>query len=339
MRADPPLLRPIGIIGGRAAGEALAAELARPLAGGPLAFMAVEAISRDGRRMFALPSLPAEWEPALQTLTRARPPFAGLDLDRPRLMGIVNATPDSFSGDGCDDCVQRAAALLDAGADLIDVGGESTQPGADPVAPEEQIRRVDPVIRALSERGAVVSVDTRDPTVMRAALAAGARIVNDVSGLAAPGSIEAIARAGASAVLVHMRGEPKTMQRDPRYGDATLEVAEHLAGRLHACAEAGIGVERLAVDPGIGFGKRGGHNAGLLDEVAALHALGVPVLLGASRKGWIGALEAWPPAERLGGSLAAAMAAMDRGVQILRVHDVAETHQARLAWIALNRRS
>ena len=335
------LLRPIGLVGGVAALHAVETGLARWLAGGPLAFTAVELIRPGERRVYPLIGLPAEWEPQLADLSQPRPPFAGLSLERPLLMGIVNATPDSFSDGGAhaaaEAAVRHAATLLESGADLIDVGGESTRPGAAIVLAEEQIRRIEPVIRALAERGAVISVDTRDPKVMRAALASGARIVNDVSALAAPDAIETVKRSGASAVLVHMRGEPRTMQEDPRYQDVTLEVMRFLAGRIAACAAAGVPPGRLAVDPGIGFGKRGRHNAAVLEELAALHGLGLPLVISASRKGWIGALEAWPPPERLGGSLAAALAALDRGAQILRVHDVTQTYQARLAWERLNR--
>jgi dihydropteroate synthase len=330
----------VGLLGGAAALRAVEEGLARPLAGGPLAFTAVEAIGRQGRQLHGLNSLPLEWEERLQRLTRSRPVFAGMSMDRPLLMGILNVTPDSFSDGGVHADAKAAAqhglALLEAGADLIDVGGESTHPGAEPVPPEEQIRRVEPVIRSLREHGVVLSIDTRDCQVMRAALAAGARIVNDVSALAAAGAIEAVMDAGASAILVHMQGEPETMQRDPHYGDVTLEVADQLAGRIAVCMTAGLAPERLALDPGIGFGKHGAHNAALLDDLAALHGFGAPLVLGASRKGWIGALEAWPPAERLGASIAAEMAALDRGVQILRVHDVGQAHQARLAWRALN---
>jgi dihydropteroate synthase len=171
---------------------------------------------------------------------------------------------------------------------------------------------------------------------MAAAFSAGAQIVNDVSALAAPGALKAVASAGAAAILVHMQGDPRTMQDNPNYENVTLEVVSFLAGRIDSCIAAGIPVERLAVDPGIGFGKTGAHNAQLLDELAALHILGVPIILGASRKGWIGALEASPPSERIGGSLAAALAGLDRGAQILRVHDVAQTGQAVQAWRRLN---
>jgi dihydropteroate synthase len=338
-----PLLRPVGLVGGRVAARAMEAGLARPLAGGPLAFTAVEAIRREGRRLHDLRTVPAEFELGLERLTRPRAPFAGLPLARPLLMGILNATPDSFSERGThfdrEAALRHGLALLEAGADLIDVGGESTRPGAEPVAAEEQLRRVEPVIRALSNRGVVVSVDTRALDVMRAALAAGARIVNDVSALAEPGAVAAVAQSGASAILVHMQGEPRTMQSDPRYQDVTQEVVEFLEARLAVCAASGIAPERLALDPGIGFGKRGIHNVQLMDEIAVLHGTGCAVALGASRKGWIGALDAYPADRRLGGSLAAAIAALDRGVQLLRVHDVAETHQARLAWLRLNRTS
>jgi dihydropteroate synthase len=335
-----PLLRPIGIVGGRAAARAVEAGLARPLAGGLLAFTAVEAIGREGRSLHDLRTVPPELQPRLQRMTRPRPPFAGLSLDRPLLMGILNATPDSFSERGAhfdpEAAVRHGVWLLEAGADLIDVGGESTRPGAEPVPADEQVRRVGPVIRALASRGATVSVDTREPEAMRAALASGARIVNDVSALAAPGAVAAVADNGASAILVHMQGEPRTMQSDPRYENVTLEVAEYLDERLAACVAAGIPPERLALDPGIGFGKRGIHNAQLMDDIGVLHGTGCAVALGASRKGWIGPLETFAPNRRLGGSLAAAIAGLDRGVQLLRVHDVAETHQARLAWLRLN---
>lgn len=334
------LLRPIGLIAGTSAQRAITAEVARPLGGGPLAFTAVEVIAPERRTIFALAQLASDFAAQLALLSQPRPPFAGLSLDRPRLMAIVNATPDSFSDAGVhsvpESAVRHATVLLESGADFIDVGGESTRPGALPVPAEEQIRRVEPVIRALADRGVLVSIDTRDPIVMAAAFAVGAQIVNDVSALGAPGALETVARAGAAAILVHMQGEPRTMQDNPRYENVTLEVTHFLIGRIRACMESGIPVERVAVDPGIGFGKTGAHNAQLLNDLATLHILGVPVVLGASRKGWIGALENWPPSERIGGSLTAALAALDRGAQILRVHDVAQTGQALQAWQRLN---
>jgi dihydropteroate synthase len=333
-------LRPIGLIGGSSAQRAIEAEVARPLAGGPLAFTAAEVIAPERRTVYSLPDLPADFDAQVSVLSRARAPFAGLNLDRPRLMGIVNATPDSFSDGGAhsvpEAAVRHATVLLESGADFIDVGGESTRPGALPIPAEEQIRRVEPVIRALADRGVLVSIDTQDANVMAAACAAGAKIVNDVSALAAPGALKSVASAGVAAILVHMQGDPRTMQDNPRYENVTMEVVRFLAGRILACVAAEIPIERLAVDPGIGFGKAGAHNAQLLDDLATLHILGVAVVLGASRKGWIGALETAPPSERIGGSLAAALTGLDRGAQILRVHDVAQTGQAMQAWQRLN---
>jgi dihydropteroate synthase len=348
------VLRPIGLVGGRAAGAARAAG-ALPLAGGPLAFLAVEIAWRTevgvrrrvasfatlrrriaGRGEGALAALQAK----LDRLARPRAPFAGLPLGRPLLMGVVNVTPDSFS-DGrslatVEEAVRYGISLVDQGADILDVGGESTRPGAAPVSAPEQIRRTREVVAALAQRGLTVSIDTREPAVMAAALGAGARIVNDVGALIAPGATESVRRANASAVIVHMHGSPATMQEAPAYEDAALDVHDRLTELTARCVAAGLSEERLAVDPGIGFGKTGRHNAELLDRLALLHGIGPAVLVGASRKGWVGALEAFPPQERLGGSLAAGLAALDRGAQILRVHDVAETARARIGWLALN---
>jgi dihydropteroate synthase len=336
MQGDAPLLRPVGLLTGAAAEGAIEAGLARALAGGPLAFTMVERMEAGARRLVPMADVPRDWQPRLERLSRPRLAFAGLDLATPLIMGILNVTPDSFSDAGAyrgaDAAIRQGQALLEAGADLIDIGGESTRPGAEPVAPEEQLRRIEPALRALANRGAILSIDTRHPQVMGAALEAGAGIVNDVSALSSPGAIAAVARAGAAAILVHMQGEPGNMQQDPRYADVTLEVLDFLQRRIAAALEGGIDAGCLAVDPGLGFGKRGSHNAQLLDELAALHGLGVPIVVGASRKGWIGAIEAAPPEGRLGGSLAAALAALDRGAQVLRVHDVVETAQARAAW-------
>jgi len=327
---------------------------ARPLAGGGLVFDRVEAVAGRGagaeRAVLALPEL-APWAAArgladraaarLAALTAPRAPLAGLALDRPRLMGIVNVTPDSFSDGGeafdAGRAVDRGLAQRAAGADILDVGGESTRPGAEPVPVEEELRRVLPVVRGLAAAGAVVSIDTRRARVMAAALDAGAAIVNDVTALAGdPDSLPLVARAGAPAVLMHMQGDPRSMQRAPHYEDAPLDVHDVLAARIAACAEAGIGPDRLVVDPGIGFGKTVTHNLQILHRVAVCHGLGCAVLVGASRKRFIGALSRnEPPGERVPGSVAAALAALDRGVQILRVHDVAETAQAIALWQAV----
>lgn len=256
-------------------------------------------------------------------------------------MGIVNVTPDSFSDGGLYFNAARAIAhgreLVEAGADVLDIGGESTRPGAAPVTVEEELRRVVPVVRALAERGAVVSIDTRHAAVMRGALAAGARIVNDVTALTGdPDSLATVAASEAEVVLMHMQGEPQTMQADPHYVDAPLDVYDYLAGRIAACEAAGIARARIAVDPGIGFGKNDAHNVAILGSLGLYHGLGCAVLLGVSRKSFVGRLSAGePPKGRLPGSLAAALGGLDQGVQMLRVHDVAETAQARAIWHAV----
>ncbi|MBF0332357.1 MAG: dihydropteroate synthase [Alphaproteobacteria bacterium] len=347
--ADEPLyVGPAGIDWGPGARAAVAVEAAWPLAGGPSLFTAGRVMLRRADCVIeAVAPLPEviDWaagqgEAVARHVSRLihrigapRPPFAGLSMDRPRVMGIVNCTPDSFSdgGDRFDAATAIAAGrmMLEQGADIVDVGGESTRPGADPVAPDEEIRRVEPVVRALAETGAVVSIDTRHALVMEAALAAGARIVNDVSALADPAALPLLARGEASVVLMHMRGDPRTMQMDPVYACAPLDVWDGLAARLAACREAGIKDHRLCVDPGIGFGKTVEHNLAILSRLGLLLGLGVPVALGVSRKSVIGKLSRdEPPKARLPGSLAAALEGARQGATILRVHDVAETVQA-----------
>ncbi|MGC2854455.1 dihydropteroate synthase [Novispirillum sp. DQ9] len=270
----------------------------------------------------------------MATVEAPRPAFAGLSMDRPRVMGILNATPDSFSDGGrhfaVDDAVRGGLAMLEAGADILDVGGESTRPGSEEVLPEEEIRRVVPVIRALAERGALVSIDTRHAAVMEAAVAAGAAIINDVTALTGePASLPTAARLGVPVILMHIQGEPRTMQADPRYSFAPLDVFDWLEARVEACLAAGIARADLCVDPGIGFGKTVEHNAQILKRLGLLHGLGCPVLLGISRKIFIARVSRGePPLERLPGSLAAAVMGAERGMHILRVHDVAETVQA-----------
>jgi dihydropteroate synthase len=267
-----------------------------------------------------------------------RPGLAQLPLDPPIVMGIVNATPDSFSDGGAyidpGRAVAHAKAMIDAGARIVDVGGESTRPGAQAIPVDEEIRRAVPVIaglRAYAEAsGALISVDTRNAATMAAALDAGAGLLNDVSALTHdPESMRVAARSGASVILMHMQGAPETMQREPRYDDVALDVYDYLESRIAACRDAGIAPERIVVDPGIGFGKTVAHNLALLSHLSLFHGLGVKLLVGASRKGFIGKLSAdEPPMERLPGSLAAALAAVGQGAQIVRVHDVAETIQA-----------
>jgi dihydropteroate synthase len=267
--------------------------------------------------------------------------FAGLALDRPLIMGIVNVTPDSFSDGGdftrAEDAIAHGMRLVEEGADIVDVGGESTRPGSSEIAADEELARIRPVVAALAKAGAVVSVDTRRAAVMREALASGARIVNDVTALTFDhDSLPLVAGSGASVVLMHMQGEPATMQAAPRYDDALAEIAAYLAGRIAACRAAGMQTDRIAVDPGIGFGKTVEHNLQILAGLDRLHALGTALAVGLSRKGFIAKLSRGePPKDRAAGSIAGALAAVARGVNIVRVHDVALTRQALAVWQAV----
>jgi dihydropteroate synthase len=328
-----------------------------PLAGGRLVFGIAELILRlaPGQTCRASASIPEilAWgrqrgpvvagrlDQLLSALTRRRPPFAGLDLRRPRLMGVVNVTPDSFSDGGdffdAEAAVARGRELAAAGAELLDVGGESTRPGAEPVSEDEEIQRAVPVIRALAGGRAPVSVDTRHARVMSAALEAGARVLNDVTALTGdPDSLGVAARSRAALVLMHIRGEPRTMLDAPVYDDAALDVFDWLEQRLAACTAAGIAPSRIAVDPGIGFGKTLEHNLDILRQLSLFHGLGCPLLLGVSRKRFIAALsQGEAPKERLPGTLVTGHHALNEGVQMLRVHDVAAAAQARTVWEAL----
>ena len=251
---------------------------------------------------------------------------------RTLVMGIVNVTPDSFSDGamfaGVDDAVAHGARLVDEGADVVDVGGESTRPGSDPIEADEEILRVVPVIEGLAKArpGTPISVDTRKPEVAIAALDAGASVVNDIAGGRNSALLETVSRSGAGVVLMHMLGEPKTMQDDPRYDDVVAEVHEFLRERIEAAVFAGIPEERVCIDPGIGFGKTVDHNVALLRAVPALRLLGAAVMVGASRKGFIGTLTGVEdPAARLEGSLAVAVLAAAHGADLVRVHDVEAT--------------
>lgn len=259
-----------------------------------------------------------------------------LQTRRPLLMGIVNVTPDSFHDGGRyaspEAAIAQARRLIDEGADILDIGGESTRPGAQPVAVQEELVRVLPVLRALRNAGVLLSVDTRQPQVMRAALAAGAAMINDVNALRAPGAIEAVAETDASVCLMHMQGEPRTMQQAPRYDDVVAEVTAFLRQRIDACVAAGIGRDRIVIDPGFGFGKRFEDNLALARALPELARL-APVLVGLSRKSMIGVMTGRAStAERLAGSVAAALWAARRGAAILRVHDVAATRDALAVW-------
>jgi dihydropteroate synthase len=336
---------PRGLISGPAATRAIEAGVALPLAGGPLAFASAEIIEREEgaegrRRPVDLAMARAFASDLVDGLARPRLAWAGFNLQRPLLMGVVNVTPDSFSDGGdfaeASTAIDHARAMLAAGADIIDVGGESTRPGASPVAPEHEAARVLPVVRALAHAGAMVSIDTRHAAVMDQAVQAGAWIINDVTALTGdPESAGVAAKSGASVVLMHMLGEPQTMQADPRYADVTCDLIDYFTARLARLDELGIDRTRIAIDPGIGFGKKDPHNLRLLDELAVFHAFGCPVLLGASRKSFIGRLaRGEAPKQRMAGTLAAHQIGFDRGIQIVRTHDVAEAFQARAIWLA-----
>ncbi|MEN4903133.1 dihydropteroate synthase [Luteimonas sp. TWI662] len=264
-----------------------------------------------------------------------------LRLDRPRVMGIVNVTPDSFSDGGTYATAEAAIAhglrLAEAGADVLDVGGESTRPGADDVPVDEELRRVLPVVEALvAQTGLPVSIDTSKPEVMRAAVAAGAGLINDVYGLRREGALETAAALGVPVVLMHMLGEPRGMQDAPEYDDVVADVHRFLAERMFAAEMAGIERRRIVVDPGFGFGKTTAHNLALLAQLARLGELGVPVLAGLSRKRSIGELTGREvAAERVAGSVAAHLIAAQNGARLLRVHDVAATVDALQVWRAV----
>lgn len=256
-----------------------------------------------------------------------------LSFATPAVMGVLNVTPDSFSDGGRfadrDAAVRHAEAMANAGAALIDIGGESTRPGADAVTEQQELDRVIPVVEAICSRiDLPISIDTSKPGVMRAAAAAGAALINDVRALREPGALEAAAATGVPVCLMHMQGQPRTMQVNPHYEDVTVEVASFLQERLAACADAGIGRERLLLDPGFGFGKTLRHNVELLANLRQLAAIGPPLLVGLSRKSSLGALTGRELDERLPASLAAAVVAVMHGASIVRAHDVAETVDA-----------
>ena len=316
-------------------------EDALPLAGGWCWFREVEVLSRHApARRIAVCDLPAE---VRDRLTVPRPAFGGLALDRPRLMGILNVTPDSFSDGGLflrPEAAVMQARQMAAGADIIDIGGESTRPGAAEVTGAEEMSRTQPVIAALRDGGLdlPISIDTRKAAVAGAALAAGATLVNDVTALRFdPAMAALVASAGCPVVLMHSIETPATMQDDPHYDDVLLDVFDALVARVAMAEAAGISRDRIAVDPGIGFGKTLAHNLTLLARLSLFHDLGLPVLLGASRKRFIGRVAAEADAQRrLPGSLAMALHGVGQGAQMIRVHDVAETRQALSLWQAVN---
>ena len=268
-----------------------------------------------------------------------------LDLSRPRIMGVINTTPDSFSDGGSlysqekldlERAFERAREMTAAGAAILDIGGESTRPGAAPVSLDEELQRVMPLVeRVVAELDVVVSVDTSAPQVMQAAAAAGAGLINDVRALAREGALQTAAATGLPVCLMHIQGEPGTMQSEPAYDDVVAEVGDFLASRVLACEQAGIGRERLLVDPGFGFGKTVAHNLQLLQGLPQLAALGLPLLVGLSRKSLIGKILGRNTDQRLPASLALAVMAVERGAIIIRTHDVAETADAVAMAVAL----
>jgi dihydropteroate synthase len=264
-----------------------------------------------------------------------------LPLERPLIMGVVNVTPDSFSDGGhffdTRRAVEHARILIEEGADILDIGGESSRPGAEPVGLEEELRRVMPVLEKLGALPVPVSVDTCKPEVMRRAIAAGAAMVNDINALRERAALQAVAESQAAVCMVHMQGEPRTMQQDPHYEDVVSEVEAFLAKRVEAAQQAGIGRDRIVLDPGFGFGKKTGHNLELLRGLPRIAGLGQPVLVGLSRKSLFGKITGKAVADRVSASVAAALLAAERGAALVRVHDVAATRDALLVLNAIER--
>ena len=309
------------------------------LAGGLRWFGLVEHIRRDGYSEI----IPAENVPAdvLARLTQPRAPVCGVSMDHPSIMGILNVTPDSFSDGGkhAENAVEAAVQMQAEGADIIDIGGESTRPGASYVEAADELARTLPVIEGLKARNVgPLSVDTRKAAVAEATLAAGAELFNDVTALTFDkGSLAVAAQSGAAVCLMHSVGTPETMQDEPHYANALLDVYDYLAERVAACEAAGIPSSRIMIDPGIGFGKTLQHNLALIRGLSLFHGLGCTILLGVSRKGMIGKIADEPnPERRFAGSIAVGLEGLNQGVQMLRVHDIAETRQAIALWSAMN---
>ena len=266
-----------------------------------------------------------------------------LSLERPLVMGIVNVTPDSFADGGLfmtpAAALGQAARLIDEGADLLDIGGESTRPGASPVEIGEELDRIMPVLEGLRDSPVPVSVDTSKPEVMRQAISGGASMINDVSAFEAGGAMEAVAGSDVALCLMHKRGDPRTMQQDPHYRDVVAEVMEYLASRRDAVRAAGVAAERMVVDPGFGFGKNWAHNMTLLRNLDRLTMLHVPIMVGLSRKSMLGKITGREPRDRVYASVAAALLATERGAAILRVHDVAATKDGLAVFWAMHQGS
>ena len=344
------LIRPTGFVDSPFGHDGRVARLA----GGLNWFASVELLKVEDDRRVASEIVPVEGIDARfdddlaaqwSALTSPRGPLQlgerTIRLDQPQVMGIVNATPDSFSDGGqfadANAAAEVGADMAGQGAAIIDVGGESTRPGAKPVWEGDEIERITPIIRQLTAGGAAVSADTRKADVMTAALEAGARLINDVSALTYDDrSASIIAGAGVPIILMHHKGKPETMQDDPRYDDVLVEIYQWFENRIEAATEAGIARDKILIDPGFGFGKNVAHNLELMNGLALFHSLGCPIVIGASRKRTIGALSGEAPADRrVAGSIAFALKAAEQGVQIVRVHDVFETVQALRIWRGL----
>ncbi|NMG74780.1 dihydropteroate synthase [Aromatoleum diolicum] len=266
-----------------------------------------------------------------------------VELDRPRIMAIINVTPDSFSGDGLghdvDAALRRAEQAVADGAHLLDVGGESTRPGSESVSEQEELDRVIPLIERLASWPVPVSVDTVKPSVMRAALAAGASLINDINAFRAPGAVDAVLGSDAALCVMHMQGEPRSMQSDPQYLDVVSDVLRFLSDQVRRITGCGVDAERIVLDPGFGFGKTLEHNLDLMRAMDRFAATGLPVLIGVSRKSMLGAITGRSASERQAASVAAALIAVQRGARIVRVHDVAQTRDALAVWEAVEFRA
>ncbi|MEE2662047.1 MAG: dihydropteroate synthase [Pseudomonadota bacterium] len=335
-------INPVGLLSGAAASKAVSEGVAFPLAGSEVAFLSLELFRKLPDGDFECRVVPASSSNIdLTGLTEKRAAFGGVGLNKPILVGILNVTPDSFS-DGGDfwrpkDAISRAIALVADGADIVEIGAESTRPGAAPLEEREELERLLPVVEATVAEGIRVSVDTRRANVMKSVIDAGVCIINDVTALTwDPESIGSIASSGVSVVLMHMQGNPRTMQNDPKYNLASAEIYEWLSQRVEACVGGGIPRERIAVDPGFGFGKTIDHNKEVLDRVGMFHGIGCALSIGISRKSFLGTITgARVPKQRVSATIAATIIALCHGVQIHRVHDVAAVKQAIDVWNAL----
>ncbi|HYM99913.1 MAG TPA: dihydropteroate synthase [Aestuariivirgaceae bacterium] len=341
-------IRPIGLLWGEDAEAAIAETAAGRIAGGSTAFTLAEIISRNGREirreMRSYKDISRSGEKVLRErlalIEAARAPIAGIEMAEPSIMGIINVTPDSFSDGGeaatLEDALARGLKLAEEGARIIDVGGESTRPGSEAVSVDEERSRVLTVVGELSARGYKISIDTRKPAIMQEAVRAGAAMINDVTALRFDADSRAmVARLKCPVCLMHAQGDPKTMQINPVYEDVVLDVFDGLEEFIAEAERAGLPRSMILADPGIGFGKTYRHNLDILRSLTVYHGLGVPLVIGASRKAFIGALTGEKTGkDRVSGSIGAAMAAASQGVQILRVHDVRATAQALKVWRA-----